>query len=144
MKNLSIRELKFIEEYLSNGFSGAKSYKIAYGCKNSNVAKAEAWTLLKKPKIQSAIEASERSYRQMAREMQMGRKNILKELIKIIKSDDPKDKLAGINTLGKLCGDFAPQKKEISFEYESSLNKDLTKLSDEELLILRDEILADL
>lgn len=144
MKNLSIRELQFVEEYLSNGFNGSRAYQVAYKTDNTDVAKAEAWALLRKPKIQDAIESSERSYRQLAREMEMDRRSILKVLIKIIKDDDVKEKLTGINTLAKLCGDFAPEKREIHLDYESKLNIDLTKLSGTELLELKNKILADL
>ena len=144
MKNLTFKELKFIEEYLTNGFNGSGAYQVAYETDNRDVAKAEAWALLRKPKIQFAIEDSEQSYRALAREMKIGRKNILKEVIVVVKSDNHKEKLAGINLICKLTGGFSPERKDVSIEYESNFNVDISKLSKEELLALRTEILASL
>ena len=141
---LTIKELRFVEEYVGNSFNGSKSYQIAYQTDNKDISKAEAWKMLQKQKIQDAIMLTEKSYKQLAREMRLDRRRVLTVLREIIKGDNAKDKLAGINILCKLTGDFSPQRQEIQVEYESSLDIDLSKLSADELKELQDSILASI
>ena len=81
----------------------------------------------------------------MAREMQMDRKSVLLELRNMIKgkNSSAKEKLAGINTLCKLLGDFAPQKQELQIEHSSG-SVDVSKLTGVEIIELRDKILAEM
>lgn len=146
MKNekLTIKELKFVEEYVNNGFNGSKAYQVAYETNNLNYAKAQAWKNLRKIKIQDAITQTEKSYRQICRELQLDRKKILLEIRNVIRSDNAKEKLAGINLLCKITGSFAPEKKEVQLEYESSFDIDITKLSKTEILELQNKILTSM
>jgi len=141
---LTIKELRFVEEYVGNSFNGSKAYQISYQTENSNLAKAEAWKMLQKHKIQDAIMLTEKSYKQLAREMRLDRRRILIMLRQVIKGNNAKEKLAGINILCKLTGDFSPKKEEVQIEYESSFDIDISKLSKKELLELRDKILANM
>ncbi len=132
-----------MEEYLKQGFNGSKSYQIAYQTDNREVAKAEAYKLLRMPKIQDAIEATEQSYRGLAREMALDRRSILLQIRDIMKNGKPMARLSAINTLCKLKGDFAPQRQEIDF-YESGSTVDITKLSSEEQDELRQKLLSEI
>ena len=75
----------------------------------------------------------------------MDRKKILLELKEIIKGDKPaKDKLAGINTLCKLTGDFSPSKQETSFDSNDSGNIDISKLNRKEREEMKQNILREM
>jgi hypothetical protein len=146
MKNLTDKELKFVEEYISNGYVGSRAYKIAYSTDNNNLAKAEAWKLInRRPHIQEAISASEKSCRQISREIALDRKSILLELKKIIKGGyNAREKLASINILCKLTGAFSPKKSEYDLNFLVKKNINYDKLSQKEIKELETSILADL
>jgi len=145
MKNLTEKEIRFVEEYVLNGYVGSRAYALAYSTDNKNLAKAEAWSLLRKPHIQEAISASEKSCRQIAREMSLDRKSILYELKKIIKGDyTAKDRLAGINTFCKLTGGFSPDKSEVDIYFEKKEKIDTSNMSSEQIRELQNAIFAEL
>ena len=150
MKNKKIteQELKFVHEYVSNGFKGREAYKVAFGLEkkdNENASKG-AYRLLKKQIIQDAIDSEEGSYKALAREMVMNRNEILNKLkdivwgtrvavtkdgTKVEIEEDGKTKIAAINTIVKLTGDFSPERKEIDFTQEKKI--DTKNLTEEQL-----------
>lgn len=144
-KNLTINEIKFVEEYVANGFNGAKAFRVAFDNDNQNSAKAQAWKLLQKLHIQDAVSATEQSYRSLAREFGMDKKSILMEIKDIIKGEErsAKEKLAGINVLCKLTGAYASQKQDIQIELSES-KFDFSKLTIEEIEQKRQELLNEM
>jgi len=158
-KTLTEKDLLFVHEYVSNGFNGTKAYQKAFEIDDDNKDSAYkgAYRLLKNPNIQEAIDQEEGSYRALAREMEMNRTEILKELKNIIwgkvkiptKSgdileveNDGKTKNAAINTLVKLTGDFQPEKKEVDFSTERKI--DTKNLSEDEIKQLQATLLGEL
>lgn len=145
MKNLTDKEIGFVEEYITNGYNGSRAYQVAYSTDNKNLAKAEAWAMLRKPHIQEAIEASEKSCRQIARENGLDRKSILLELKKIIKGNfSARERLAGLNTLLKITGSFSPVKTEIDFSFNERKKIDTSNMSLEEIKQLGYKIAAEM
>lgn len=140
--NLTIRQLKFVEEYVKNQFNGSLSYRIAFGTDNHKVSTVEASKLLKLPKIQDAIEATEQSYRHLAREMRLDRRSILLEIKNVIKNGKPMERLSAIKLLCTLKGDFKPIKQVIDFSCNTKI--DTTKMSEAELRELRDQLFSEM
>ena len=153
--------MSFVHEYVSNGFNGSQAYKAGFELGDSDkedaVARTSAYRLLKKPVIQDAIDAEEGSYKAMARGMEMSRKEILKELkeviwgervmldknqVQITVGEDGKTKIAAINTLVKLTGDFSPERKEVDFSATKKI--DTKNLSEEEIKELQATLLTEM
>ena len=161
-KALTEQDLRFDHEYVSNGFKGTQAYLAAFGLDSENekdkrTAGSGAYRLLKKPQIQDAIDNEEGSYKALAREMDMSRKDVLNELKDVIwgqtkvvtkKGDvieienDGKTKVAAINTLIKLTGDFTPERREVDFS--SAKKIDTSNMSDEAIKELQDSLLNEL
>ena len=59
MIKLTTKEETFVKEYVTNGYVGIDAYLTAYDSTNRQTATNEASKLLKKDKIQKAIEAEE-------------------------------------------------------------------------------------
>lgn len=57
-KGLTIKQKKFVKEYVANDGNGKQAYKAAYGVTNDNTAAAEASTTLSKPNVKEAIDAA--------------------------------------------------------------------------------------
>jgi hypothetical protein len=140
---LTIKELRFVEAYLESGFNGAAAYRKAYNTDNSNVAKAEAYKMLRKPKIIKAIDASEISYKQLARQLNLSRRDIVEELKNIIRGNEKKNTLIAINLLCRLLGDYGAEKIEIN-KYSFDTNADISKMTPEEREEYKRKILAAL
>jgi len=157
---LTEQELKFVHNYVSNGFEGTAAYAKAFDIdteKDSSKASSGAYRLLKKVVIQDAIDFEEGSYKATAREIGMGRIEVLKELKDIIwgkrvaltkKGDaievgeDGKTKIAAINTLVKLTGDFSPERKEVEFSTDKKI--DTKNLTDKELKELQAALMNEM
>lgn len=139
--NITEQELNFVHEYVSNGFRGKDAYLAAFQKEGEEMKDTKAYSgsyrLLKKQIIQDAIDAEEGSYKAKAREMDMSRSDILSELKNIVwgsrkaitkdgdeieVTEDGKTKIAAINTLVKLTGDFSPERKEVDFTQETKID----------------------
>ena len=147
MLNLTQKEKEFTKHYVANGFNGAGAYRIAFQTTNNKVAQANACRLLKKDKIQQALDSEEFGYRRIGRKIGLDRDAVMAELAGIIKGKESKtkDKLGAITILCKLTGCFSAHKQEISInEGESALEVDVSKLSEIELIELQQELLASL
>ena len=156
------QELKFVHDYVSNGFKGTKAYESAFEIKpkddkERNKIGGRAYRLLKTQIIQDAIDTEEGSFKATAREMDMGRKEILGELNKILFGsqvridkkgeqieieEDGKTKIAAINTLCKLTGDFSPERKEVDFSPSRKI--DTKNLSKEEIKAMQESLLNEM
>ena len=142
--SLTSKELLFVQEYVVNGFNGKRAYMKAYKTNNENLASTEACKLLKKAKIQNALEIEEGGFRQIARQHGLDRQAIVKKLKDLILgSEEGKTVNAAIVILARLTGDFSPEKKVL--EVESTLgNIDISKLDKEQLEKLKASLLLEL
>lgn len=141
--SLTSKELLFVQEYVVNGFNGKRAYMKAYKTDNENLASTEACKLLKKAKIQNALEIEEGGFRQIARQHGLDRQAIVKKLKDLIDSKEGKTVNAAIVILARLTGDFSPEKKVL--EVESTLgNIDISKLDKEQLEKLKASLLLEL
>lgn len=158
-KSLSEKELLFVHEYVSNGFNGTAAYAKAYEIaeEKKDTAASGAYRLLKNTSIQEAIDQEEGSYKALAREMDMDRKEILQELKRIVwgkqkvilKSgdvveveNDGKTKNSAITTLCKLTGDFSSEKREIDFTTDRKI--DTKNLTEDEIKALQATLLSEM
>lgn len=158
MLELTPKERLFVEEYVVNGFNGKRAYMKAYNSNNENLSSTEACKLLKKQKIQDALEAEEGGFRQIARQHKLDRAAIVQKLYDLIYGttlvktklgefieipQDGKTINSAIVTLARLTGDFSPERKIL--EVENGLSDiDVTKLSKEELEELKASLLSEL
>jgi phage terminase small subunit len=140
--NLSIKELKFVQEYLINGFNGKRAYMAAYETDNENMASVQACVMLKKPKILKALDEEEGGFKELARTYGAEKKNIVKKLIEHMNEGDRKESIAAITTLMKLTGDFAPEKKEVKVDEESKI--DIENMTDKQLEDLKKNLLSNM
>jgi len=156
MKILTEKETKFIEEYLSNGFKGREAYLVAYNTDNKNMASVESYKMLRNEKILAELDKQEGVFRQVAREVNLDKKQIIKKLRDIIFEKqlvlnkagdlkeidaDAKSANAAIITLARLCGWFEPEKREVKLDSSSI---DTKGLSSEELESLKLQLLKEL
>ncbi len=158
---ISEQELEFVHEYVSNGFKGRQAYEVAFKLSEKDIEDKKgyygSYRLLKRQIVQDAIDMEEGSYKAKAREIDMSREDILQELKEIIWGkrtivtkegakvdigEDGKTKIAAINTLVKLTGDFSPEKKEIDFTQEKKL--DTKNMSEEELKALQATLMNEM
>ncbi len=153
MKKLTEKNLVFCEEYVANGYNGSAAYAIAYNNDNTNTCSTEASKMLKQPLITERVKKIEGDYRILGYGMGIDKKLILKLLkeqfqaTKLTKFGKCKDNIAinnAVTTWAKLTGEFAAEKKEIITPDGPSLEKDPTKLSDEEREKLKQEIIKEL
>jgi len=157
MIDLTPKEQLFVQEYVINGFNGKRAYMKAYESENENLASTEACKLLKKVKIQDALEIEEGGFRQIARQHKLDRQAIVQRLYDLIygttlvktKLGDiieiPQDGRTinnAIITLSRLTGDFAPEKKDIKLQ--DDVFEDVTKMNKEEREAYKAKVLAEL
>jgi phage terminase small subunit len=142
--SLTPKEQLFVNEYVTNGYNGTKAYMKAYDTDNDNVAAVNACVLLKKEKIQDALEVEEGGFRQIARQHKADKVAIVKKLQEIIFGDfDGKTIISAINTLAKLTGDFAPEKKSVHVE-DAIGDVDTKNMSPEQLEELKKTLLSQM
>jgi len=153
MKKLTEKNLAFCEQYVANGYNGSAAYAIAYENDNPNTCSTEASKMIKDPLVQEKIKAIEGDYRILGYSMGIDKKLILNILFeqfqatKVTKDGVCKDNIAinnAINTWAKLTGEFAAEKQEIVTTDTSGLDKDPSKLSDEDRERMKQEILKEL
>ena len=133
MKQLNNNQLAFCEEYVKNGFNGAKAYRNVYEQENKQVCASEAYKMLRDPRIQEEINNVLLSFRVVGFEVGIDRKTIMTAIKNMLAATKPVYKnnnkegtvdLVGehpdwqainnaINTYAKLTGDFATEKKDV-------------------------------
>jgi len=153
MKNLNERQLAFCAEYVANGYNGSAAYEVAYKEDNKDVAKSQAWKMVRLPHIQEGIKNAELDYRIEGHGLGINKKAILTviqralEAKKISKDGDIEDdytaQLKAIEVYAKLTGDFSAEKKSIVISDEVG-EVDINKLTPEEREAYKAKILAEL
>jgi hypothetical protein len=137
------KETLFVQAYLTNGYNGRQAYMTAYETDNKNVASVEACKMLKKEKIKKALDNEEGGFKDLARQYGADKLSIVKKLVQHINSEDEKTSISAINTLAKLTGDFAPEKKDIKIDDEYS-HIDIAKLDANELEDMKKALLGSM
>ena len=141
----------FAEEYVKNGYNGAKAYRDAYDNDKKSVCASEAYKLLRDTRIQDEIERVEGSFRLIGLKEGVNKKTIVKVLAEMIKATkegkrgDVPDYTArkdAITLFAKLTGDFK-ERKELTVKGDESAI-DPTKMTKEELAKAEKEILDEL
>lgn len=84
LKELSAKELQFIDEYLANGGNGTQAYRQVYPRAGYNTARNGAKDILAKPYIQEALKTARIDFNRAHR---VKHQRILNELLKIATSD---------------------------------------------------------
>jgi len=127
MKQLNNNQLAFCEEYVKNGFNGAKAYRNVYEQENKQVCASEAYKMLRDPRIQEEINNVLLSFRVVGFEVGIDRKVIMEAIKRMMSATKPLAKDGevisevpdwqainnAINTYAKLTGDFATEKKDV-------------------------------
>ena len=153
MLKISEKMAKFAEEYVKNGYNGAKAYGTAYSQDNKQVCASEAYKLLRDQRILEEIENVEGSFRIIGQAAGVDKKTIVGVLSEMLTANkmgkfgpepDYTARKDAVTLFAKLTGDFKDKK-----ELEISTKKDLSdidpsSLSKEELLRLEKELLAEL
>lgn len=126
---LNAKQLKFIEEYINNGFNGRKAYLKAYQtCKTERAADASAAKLLSNPSVKAKLEEEKEELRKKS---DIKREEILRDL-KIIKDSKYSDfckivkKTRIIDKINFETGEME-QEEEVYFESEPVPTEELTE-----------------
>ncbi len=155
MSSLNQKQIDFCEEYVANGYNGTQAYSTAYTQKDQNSAAVAAHKLLRNQKIIEKVKDIEGDYRIIGHKLGIDKKLILAKLKDLLSAkkqvffngeiageiDDNASINKSIETLLKIMGDFAPEKKEIAIE-ESDV--DLSKMTDEEKKEYKEKLLRSL
>lgn len=145
---------RFAEEYVKNGYNGAKAYRTAYNQENKQICASEAYKMLRDPRIIAQIEQIEGSFRVLGQMAGVDKTTIVKVLADmLVATKKDKDGSEGpdytarkdaITLFSKLTGDFK-EKKELEISRKEDLSEiDPTKLSSEERDQLEKDILSEL
>ena len=150
MAKLTEKMTAFAEEYVKNGYVGAKAYRVAYEQDNKKVCASEAYKLLRDPRVLAQIESVEGSFRVLGQMAGLDKKTIVKVLTDMIvatKDNGNADHGArkdAITLFAKLTGDFK-EKKELEISTKDDLSDiDPTKLTAEQKVQLEKDILSEL
>lgn len=157
MAKLNENQDNFCEQYVINEYNGSKAYQIAYNEKNKNTAAVAACKMLRDPRVINRIKEIEGEYRIIGHRLGIDKKlilNRLKDLLYAKKQvffngqevgtvDDNASINKSIETILKIMGDFAPEKKEINLDIDDT-DVDIASLSDEERKELKEKLLRSL
>ena len=155
MATLNQKQTEFCEEYVANDYNGTAAYRTVYGQKDDNAAAVAAHKLLRNSKIIEKVKEIEGDYRIIGHKLGIDKKLILSRLKDLLSAkkqvfydgsqvgeiDDNASVNKAIESILKIMGDFAPEKKEISID-ESDV--DMSKMSDEEKKEYKEKLLRSL
>ena len=134
MKRLTIKQQRFVDEYINNGGNGGEAvFKAGYDCTSPNSARSQASDNLRKPNIRLALEEAgykdcgiiKKDSLEIARKMESKKRKIATredraEFLTSVYKDETHHiaaRLRAIELLGKMYGDFLDrvvmQKEEI-------------------------------
>lgn len=153
-KKLTDKMTMFAEEYVKNGYNGAKAYRTAYGQENTQIAASEAYKMLRDPRIIDQIERVEGGFRvlgQMAGVDKSAVVKVIADMLYATKTEkdgtsvpDYTARKDAITLFSKLTGDFK-EKKELEISKKEDLTDiDPTNLSPDEKDQLEKDLLSEL
>ncbi|MFA5072008.1 MAG: terminase small subunit [Candidatus Pacearchaeota archaeon] len=155
MATLNQRQTEFCEEYVANEYNATKAYKNVYKQNDDNAAAVAAHKLLRNSRIIEKIKEIEGDYRIIGHRLGIDKKVILSRLQALLSAkkqvffngemvgevDDNASVNKAIESILKIMGDFAAEKKEISID-ESDV--DMSKMTDEEKKEYKDKLMRAL
>lgn len=158
MAKLNENYINFCEQYVINKYNGSKAYQIAYNEKNKNTSAVAASKMLRDIRVIDKIKEIEGDYRVIGHRLGIDKKLILRKLLDLLsakkqiffngqevgEADDNASANKAIETLLKIMGDFAPEKKDLKITDDNDSEIDITKLNEKEREELKDKILRDL
>jgi hypothetical protein len=155
MRKLTDKQQAFCSEYVANGYNGAGAYRFAYGNDNQDVCKAEAYKMLRDPRIQDGIKNVELDYRITGHGLGINKEavlNVIKRALDARKTDkdgivtgadDHTAQLKAVEVYARLTGDFSAEKKQISIE-EPDEDEGVSKMTPEEREAYKAKLLSEL
>lgn len=153
MAKLTDKMTRFAEEYVKNGYNGAKAYRTAYNQKDNKISASEAYKMLRDPRIIDQIEVVEGSFRVLGQLAGVDKTAITKVLADMLfATKKEKDGSEGpdytarkdaITLFSKLTGDFK-EKKELEIKTDDTSDIDPTKMTADEKDQLEKDILSEL
>lgn len=127
--NLSLRESRFVDEYIACGGNAVAAYCRAYGCENNAPNRAAASNKLKLEKIQTEIK---RRIAPMTMSLKEEEQAIRKRLYAMIDGSDAtasnSDVIRAADVLNKMAARYL-----VRTSNESAENENLTQLTDEQI-----------
>lgn len=94
-KTLTLKQQRFINEFIANGGNGTQAALKAYNPKNANTAHAIAADNLRKPTVSKAIE-------EILKPEEADRGYVLKGIVEMTRSDNEPIRLKALELLGKV------------------------------------------
>ena len=154
MKKITNKMAAFCEEYVKNGYNGAKAYRLAYEQENKQVCASEAYKLLRDPRILDEIETVEGNFRIIGQASGIDKAKVMEVLADMLTASkrdkdgtfipDYTARKDAITLFAKLTGDFK-EKKELEINDKRELTDiDPTSLSDKDKKELEKELLDNL
>ena len=129
------RQERFVQEYLIDRNGAAAAVRAGYSPRTSRQI---AHKLLTKADVANAVRQGEA---QLAAKAQLAREEVLRGLLAAIDmarvQGDPAAMIAGWREIAKMCGYYAPERKQINLSRESyPLRTQLEAMSDVQLLAI--------
>ena len=129
------RQERFVQEYLIDRNGAAAAVRAGYSPRTSRQI---AHKLLTKADVANAVRQGEA---QLAAKAQLAREEVLRGLLAAIDmarvQGDPAAMIAGWREIAKMCGYYAPERKQINLSRESyRLRTQLEAMSDVQLLAI--------
>jgi phage terminase small subunit len=130
---MSPRQERFVREYLIDRNGAAAAVRAGY---SHRTARQIAHKLLTKADVAEAVRQGET---QLAAEAQLAREEVLRGLLAAIdmarSQGDPGAMIAGWREIARMCGYYAPERKQINVSRESyRLRTQLEAMSDADLI----------
>ena len=129
-RELTYKESRFVDEYIACAGNGTAAYCRAYDRQNDQTARTEAMNLLKKPEIQTEIQARTKPYMQSLKDEEAA---IRKCLFAMIDGTDASasnsDKIRAADVLNRMSARYLNRTTD-----ETNKNNAVSELSSDELM----------
>lgn len=130
---MSPRQERFVHEYLIDRCGAAAAVRAGY---SPRTARQIAYELLTRPDVAAAVRQGEA---ELAVKAQLAREEVLRGLLSAIdmarSQGDPGAMIAGWREIAKMCGYYAPERKQVTLSGESyRLRMQLEAMSDADLI----------
>lgn len=127
------RQERFVREYLIDRNGAAAAVRAGY---SPHTARQIAYELLTRPNVAEAVRRGEA---QIATKAQLAREEVVRGLLAAIDmarvQGDPAAMIAGWREIAKMCGYYAPERKQITLSGERhKLRTQLEAMSDADLI----------
>ena len=129
---MNTRQARFVQEYLIDRNGAAAAVRAGY---SAHTARQIAYEILTRPDVAAAVGQGEA---RLAAEAELSRAATLKgfqEAIEIARlRSDPSAMIAGWREIGKMCGYYAPERKQVQLSTDVRAQRnELARMTDAEL-----------